>query len=865
MCAGVGRQPFWGFLKGVPCVLVPAGLVVTVTWDPQPRASIRGSFPGGGRAQVTDLEKKGKTTPDYCFSNPFLGAVRGCTGVCSSLTSLSVRGAGWFCLWALNLVERVCAEGCFRIVFDSAGFAGVMLGPTLVVGHGISLFRYFVVLCGTCYPYRALFARLTPLLSSGRDSLSWLAFQQGPGVSCRRVLLLLLSARAASVVVVFAHAAVGFVLGLRILVVVSRRLREPTCGVTFIGARLYSAEPVEGVLALLESARLLELSRCFVCRVAPLVERCDTCLWLLSALCWLVVNSGEVLPEFFSVGSGGGLRYAAVELAVAFWWVFPERRLGGPGGERLLALWVEVLPKLPCGSVPCVQCEAAPGVLLFGLLVQASFRCVFFLCLSCDLEALVAVGRVALPTCGGRSGALQSFSVGLESFQAIGAVAYCTLSVVLPVSRVVLAVGANVLHLAEFWCLWWHPLLVLKWFVFVPSGALVALSVALVVAVSESFPLALGICRCLELSGLANLRHLPWFCLCACTCGACGLAFCGSTVVVCPYRTMRMIWVRSSGAGGHCPAHRGFSMCVFSAWFWVIIKKLSFGLAVVFLVGLVRAAPVELSTSDCVLCAGWCALCELSDVRLGTLFVAGVMVVTTGKSWYNLVVPLHLLLFSRPEWQAWQTDLSGCHGVPWGHVLVAVWAAVALRLSSSFSFSGVWSLVAVPAARGGAADGEERGGGGRGVVKALWGVSSPFSAFSMLPSPWCVNVVGVGDPGMKHPGGRPSVSCRDSLVVATRFPVATRLLLRLPYPSLWYRDGIGGREKTCVASGVFVAAVGVSVWAPGQALEGLSVRQVVIVTWDSQPRASVRGSSMGGGRAQVTDLEQKGKMVVTTA
>ncbi|MQL89707.1 hypothetical protein Taro_022289, partial [Colocasia esculenta] len=53
-------------------------------------------------------------------------------------------------------------------------------------------------------------------------------------------------------------------------------------------------------------ASLLELSRCFVCRVAPLVERCDTCLWLLSALCWLVVDSGEVLPEFFSAGSGGG-------------------------------------------------------------------------------------------------------------------------------------------------------------------------------------------------------------------------------------------------------------------------------------------------------------------------------------------------------------------------------------------------------------------------------------------------------------------------------------------------------------------------------------------------------------------------------
>ncbi|MQL68794.1 hypothetical protein Taro_001087 [Colocasia esculenta] len=45
-------------------------------------------------------------------------------------------------------------------------------------------------------------------------------------------------------------------------------------------------------------------------------------------------------------------------------------------------------------------------------------------------------------------------------------------------------------------------------------------------------------------------------------------------------RTTRRIWVRSSGAGRHCLARRSFSMCVFSAWFWVTIKKLSFGLAI---------------------------------------------------------------------------------------------------------------------------------------------------------------------------------------------------------------------------------------------------------------------------------------------
>ncbi|MQL73896.1 hypothetical protein Taro_006254 [Colocasia esculenta] len=75
-----------------------------------------------------------------------------------------------------------------------------------------------------------------------------------------------------------------------------------------------------------QSASLLVLSRCFVCRVAPLVEGCDTCLWLLSALCWLVVNSGEVLPEFFYVGSGGS--EFSLELCCARLWLLLRCPLG---------------------------------------------------------------------------------------------------------------------------------------------------------------------------------------------------------------------------------------------------------------------------------------------------------------------------------------------------------------------------------------------------------------------------------------------------------------------------------------------------------------------------------------------------------
>ncbi|MQL80344.1 hypothetical protein Taro_012789 [Colocasia esculenta] len=74
--------------------------------------------------------------------------------------------------------------------------------------------------------------------------------------------------------------------------------------------------------------RTLELrgKRCSVCHVASLVERCDTCLWLLSAWCWLVVNSGEVLSEFFSVGSGGSEIFSRT-VPWRFWWRFSQDQL----------------------------------------------------------------------------------------------------------------------------------------------------------------------------------------------------------------------------------------------------------------------------------------------------------------------------------------------------------------------------------------------------------------------------------------------------------------------------------------------------------------------------------------------------------
>ncbi|MQM05408.1 hypothetical protein Taro_038218 [Colocasia esculenta] len=129
----------------------------------------------------------------------------------------------------------------------------------------------------------------------------------------------------------FAHAAVGFVFGLHvrgcglwIWAEVDALLDVPLLlGCVLCWLCVWPCVLVQRcALCSAKSASLLELSRCLVCRVAPLVERCDTCLWLLPALCWLVVNSG--------------LRYTVVALAGVIWWVFQN---------GALVVLVEVLPE----------------------------------------------------------------------------------------------------------------------------------------------------------------------------------------------------------------------------------------------------------------------------------------------------------------------------------------------------------------------------------------------------------------------------------------------------------------------------------------------------------------------------------------
>ncbi|MQM17401.1 hypothetical protein Taro_050371 [Colocasia esculenta] len=131
----------------------------------------------------------------------------------------------------------------------------------------------------------------------------------------------------------------GFVVGLRVRVGVSRRLREPTCGVAFTGAGLWSAEPV-------------------------------------SRLHWW----DFMCPQDREVG------FVSHTL-----WSLPD------GSLRLI-----VRISFPCFPL-VAQGDVAP---LWCCVARASFWCVFLLCLSYALDALVTFGRVALPTCGGRSGAL---------------------------------------------------------------------------------------------------------------------------------------------------------------------------------------------------------------------------------------------------------------------------------------------------------------------------------------------------------------------------------------------------------------------------------------------------------------------------
>ncbi|MQL84415.1 hypothetical protein Taro_016924 [Colocasia esculenta] len=122
--------------------------------------------------------------------------------------------------------------------------------------------------------------------------------------------------------------------------------------------------------------------------------------------------------EFLSVGSGGGLRYVVVVLAGTFWMALDAFGGGPPQSYPMfvlvvaaLSLYRDELSLLPvvflfifeflgcAGGTSCV-----PVVGWFASPLTPYMLSQMVLC--CALEALVTVRRVALSTCGGRSGAL---------------------------------------------------------------------------------------------------------------------------------------------------------------------------------------------------------------------------------------------------------------------------------------------------------------------------------------------------------------------------------------------------------------------------------------------------------------------------
>ncbi|MQL93004.1 hypothetical protein Taro_025630 [Colocasia esculenta] len=91
--------------------------------------------------------------------------------------------------------------------------------------------------------------------------------------------------------------------------------------------------PKKGTRALLAHSCRVDF-RWLAFQQGPSVNRRRALLLLLGAHAASVVASSLMLCLGFILGLRVriGLRYATVVLAIAFWWVFPERRLGGSGG-----------------------------------------------------------------------------------------------------------------------------------------------------------------------------------------------------------------------------------------------------------------------------------------------------------------------------------------------------------------------------------------------------------------------------------------------------------------------------------------------------------------------------------------------------
>ncbi|MQL91596.1 hypothetical protein Taro_024212, partial [Colocasia esculenta] len=339
--------------------------VVTVTWDPHPRAPVlEGASPGGGLASPSHYlalrwfqSHVGRResaagvleAPDRWFSNPFLVAIRGGTAVWLLLLNhVEVWDIG---ACVVRLWSHVVTPVFLVVLLPLVGVLAALAGNGLVIPTEP---------CSRVLPPYSLQVASFP---AGSECVAAIA-----GGLCyeRRCC--------------FDRATVGFVIGLHIRVGASRRLREPTCGVGFIGAGLWSAEPVE------------------VHRLAIVFW------WCFPELFVVVLLVATALPSRLSCCATSGLRYAAVVLAVAFWLL----------GVVVLShgIWCHVAH---CGDLcgegpsPCVVLRAA--CLMFSVrrhqfsVVWLAWASIVPVCVSpvlqLCLQALVAVWCVALSACVG--------------------------------------------------------------------------------------------------------------------------------------------------------------------------------------------------------------------------------------------------------------------------------------------------------------------------------------------------------------------------------------------------------------------------------------------------------------------------------
>ncbi|MQM11519.1 hypothetical protein Taro_044426, partial [Colocasia esculenta] len=549
---------------------------------------------------------------------------------------------------------------------------------------------------------------------------------------------------------------------------------------------------------------------CVLCRVAPLVERYDTCMWLLSAWCWLVVSFGEVLLEFFSVGSDGTevprlvalysgennalvvlmevllgpvcvafavLLAAVFSLMVRVVWVVHSAE--GSSQDHPLSILVEVLPKsarcsfratvvLPlwfevCRLVGLRSGEVLPGRLLAFLVevlpkaASCCFgrRCSLFVEMSCRCCQLDCLCYSLLGRCRSRCCVLGRVSG-----------CYSDLVSVVGVWLAVLLVEASALHCGFPYHAWKRLVAMRVFFLYFP-----------LVAPGGDTPLwycAAGV-RIHRVLVLECFGFVPSGALVHCVVPRVALGACDSTMccAMCLFMTFECCFTTSLGVGGVALSTSGTPLSVVRQVVVVACVLVSFSLlerVCLVVVPYFGLGPSEVdmlsSTSVAISVPVW----------LYVLLVVGMLVPALSPvcAWpvcyqLSLVLPLCVALVSLEAdggVSYWFVRLKALAGYPFPPSLL-FFPFPSSPLMGRFP-SGDRDVVA-PAGSCGAVDRR------RGLVGGL---------------------------GLRIPSVCLSVDVATARHVATSEEASVRLVLRCPSPSRWYRDGLWGCDNSCVASGV---------------------------------------------------------------